>query len=177
VVRRLVVAGHAITEVNTGGGLGVPETAEDRPLDLQRWAAICASHLGDLGVAVGTEPGDFLVKEAVVHLAQVVTVEHRDGVRFIGLDTGWNVMAEHFVYGAPLDLVLCRDVVGDAVGLATISGNINEGNDLFGEDVPFPDVREGDIVAALNVGSYNGSMTSVHCLREPAGTVVFDDRV
>jgi diaminopimelate decarboxylase len=176
-VRRLVVAGHPVTEVNTGGGLGVPESPEDRPLDLARWAAICASHLGDLGVAVGTEPGDFLVKEAVVHLAEVVTLEHRDGVRFIGLDTGWNVMGEHFVYGAPLDLVLCRDVVGEPVGLATIGGNINEGNDLFAEDVPFPDVREGDIVAALNVGSYNGAMTSVHCLREPAGVVVFDDRV
>jgi diaminopimelate decarboxylase len=176
-VRRLVAAGHPVTEVNTGGGLGVPESPDDRPLDVERWAAICAAHLGDLGVAVGTEPGDFLVKEAVVHLAEVVTLEHRDGVRFIGLDTGWNVMGEHFVYGAPLDLVLCRDVVGDPAGLATLSGNINEGNDLFAEDVPFPDVREGDIVAALNVGSYNGSMTSAHCLREPAGIVVFDDRV
>jgi diaminopimelate decarboxylase len=58
----------------------------------------------------------------------------------------------------------------------TISGNINEGNDLFAEDHPFPDVREGDIVAALNVGSYNGSMTSVHCLREPAGTVFLEER-
>src|SRR5829696_4884689 len=86
-------------------------------------------------------------------------------------------MGDHFVYGAPLDLVLCRDVLGDPVGVATISGNINEGNDLFAEDVPFPDVREGDIVAALNVGSYNGAMTSAHCLREPAEVVVFDDRV
>jgi len=58
----------------------------------------------------------------------------------------------------------------------TITGHINEGNDVFAVDHPFPDVREGDIVAALNVGSYNGSMTSIHCLREPAGVVVFGER-
>jgi hypothetical protein len=38
-------------------------------------------------------------------------------------------------------------------------------------------VREGDVIAALGVGSYNASMTSAHCLREPAGTVSFTDRV
>jgi diaminopimelate decarboxylase len=116
------------------------------------------------------------VKDAVAHLAEVVTVEDRDGRRFVGLDTGWNVMGEHFVYGAALDLVLCRDVLAPPVARVTISGNINEGNDLFAEDHPFPEVREGDVVAALHVGSYNGSMTSVHCLREPAIVVAFDDR-
>ena len=177
IARTLVAAGHPVAEVNTGGGLGVPESAKDRPLDLARWAGICAAHLGDLGVAVGTEPGDFLVKEAAVHLAEVVTVERRDGVRFVGLDTGWNVMGEHFVYGAALDLVLCRDVLAPAADPVTISGNINEGDDLFAEDHPFPEVAEGDIVAALHVGSYNGAMTSLHCLREAAGCVSFDDRV
>jgi diaminopimelate decarboxylase len=160
VVRTLLDAGHPIGEVNTGGGLGVPEASGEEPLDLDRWAAICATHLSD----------------PAVHLAEVVTVEIRDGRRFVGLDTGWNVMCEHFVYGAVLDLVLCRDVVAPSVGPATISGNINEGNDLFAEDYPFPEVREGDVVAGLHVGSYNGSMTSVHCLREPAGVVGFDDR-
>ena len=176
VVDRLVAEGHPIAEVNTGGGLGVPEMPQDRPLDLDRWASICADHLGRLGVAVGTEPGDFLVKEAAVHLAEVVTVEERDGVRFVGLDTGWNVMGEHFVYGALVDLVLCRDVLGEPTRPTTVSENINEGNDLFGEDVALPDVREGDVIAALHVGSYNASMTSVHCLREPAAVVTFDDR-
>ncbi|HSL12395.1 MAG TPA: diaminopimelate decarboxylase [Actinomycetota bacterium] len=177
VVGRLLEAGHPIAEVNTGGGLGVPETPQDRPLDLDRWASICATHLSRFGVAVGTEPGDFLVKDAVVHLAEVVTVEERDGVRFVGLDTGWNVMCEHFVYGAVLDLVSCRDVLGEPTRPTTVGGNINEGNDLFGEGVPLPDVREGDVIAALHVGSYNGSMTSVHCLREPARVVAFDDRL
>lgn len=176
VVVSLRDAGHPVAEVNTGGGLGVPDAPGDEPLDLTAWSAILAEHLGPLGVRVGTEPGDFLAKECAVHLAQVVTVEDRDGVTFVGLDTGWNVMGERFVYRANLPLVLCRAADAEPAGPVTVSGNINEGDDLFGEDVPLPEVREGDILAALNVGSYNASMASAHCLREPAGTVFFEDR-
>jgi diaminopimelate decarboxylase len=177
IVVTLREAGHPIAEVNTGGGLGVPDAPADEPLDLERWAAVLAQHLGPLDVLVGTEPGDFLVKECAVHLAEVVTVEDRGGTTFVGLDTGWNVMCEHFVYRANLPLVLCRAADAQPAAEVTVSGNINEGDDLFGEAVPLPEVHEGDVMAALNVGSYNGSMTSAHCLREPAGAVFFEDRV
>ena len=176
--RSLRAAGCPIEEVNTGGGLGVPQAAGDVPLDVDAWAAILARHLGPLDVTVSTEPGDFLVKECAIHLAEVVTVEDREGHTFVGLDTGWNVMCERFVYKdlALLDLVLCRAADAQSAGEVTIAGHINEGDDLFAEDYPFPEVREGDIVAALNVGSYNGSMTSLHCLREPAGVLCLADR-
>ena len=176
-VRFLQREGCPIVEVNTGGGLGVPQRAGDRPLDLTAWAGILERHLAPLGVVVATEPGDFLVKESAIHLAEVVTVETRDEHTFVGLDTGWNVMCEHFVYGALLDLVLCRAADAEPVHEVTISGHINEGNDLFAVDLQFPEVAEGDIVAAIGVGSYNASMTSEHCLREPAGTVCFEERV
>ena len=169
--------GCPIVEVNTGGGLGVPQRPGDRPLDLDRWVGILATHLGPLGVAVGAEPGDLLVKECAIHLAEVVTVEERDGLLFVGLDTGWNVLGEHFIYDALLDLVLCRAADAAPVREVTISGHINEGDDLFAQDLPFPEVREGDIVAAINVGSYNASMTAEHCLRPPAHAVFFADRL
>ena len=176
-VRMLQSEGCPIVEVNTGGGLGVPQRAEDRPLDLDRWASILAEHLGPLDVAVGTEPGDFLVKECAINLSEVVTVEERDGLLFVGLDVGWNAMGERFIYDALLDLVLCRAADAPPIRDVTISGHINEGDDVFAEDLGFPAVVEGDIVAAINVGSYNASMTSEHCLRPAARSVFFTDRV
>ncbi len=169
--------GCPIVEVNTGGGLGVPDGPGDEPLDLQRWASILARHLIPLGVIVSTEPGDFLVKETAIHLAEVVTLEERGGVLFAGLDTGWNVMSERFIYGSVLPLVLCRLADSDPVRQVTVAGNINEGDDLFATELPLPELREGDILAAINVGSYNGSMSSRHCLRGPAGCVFFSDRL
>jgi diaminopimelate decarboxylase len=174
---RLFEAGCPIREVNVGGGLGVPFRPDQEPLDLDRWAQILARHLGPLGVSVATEPGEFIAKQTGVHLAEVVTVEDRAGVTFVGLDTGWTVLCEHFVYDIPFFPIVCRAADAPPSRRVTLSGHINEGPDLFAEDHPLPEVREGDIVAFPNVGSYNASMTSTHCLREPARTLSFDERV
>jgi diaminopimelate decarboxylase len=175
--RTLLDAGFPIAEVNTGGGLGVPFRPGDAPLDLDAWAATLARHLGPLGVTVGTEPGEFVAKECGVHLAEVVTVEDRDGTTFVGLDTGWNVLNEHFVYKIPFFPILCRAADAEPVANVTVTGHINEGNDVFAEDHPMPEVREGDVVAIPQVGSYNASMVSVHCLRPSPAAVSFTDRV
>ena len=175
--RWLQAAGCPIAEVNTGGGLGVAFRPGDSPLDLTAWASALARQLGPLGVAVGTEPGEFLVKGFGLHLAEVVTVEDRGGATFVGLDTGWNVANEHFVYDIPFHPILCRAADAEPLVPVTVSGNINEGNDLFAEDCAMPEIREGDILAFPNVGSYNGSMTSEHCLREPAKVLSLPDRI
>jgi diaminopimelate decarboxylase len=174
--RRLQRAGAPIAEVNTGGGLGVPVRSGDDPLDLAAWAAIAAEHLGPLDVVVGTEPGDFLVKQSGILLAEVVSLEEREGVLFVGVDAGWNQAPDHFIYDELLDVVVCRAADAEADRPVTVSGNINEGNDLFAEDLPLPPVRESDVLALVNVGSYNASMYSAHCLRPPARAVFFGGR-
>jgi diaminopimelate decarboxylase len=175
--RTLQRAGTPITEVNTGGGLGVPVQAGDEALDLETWASIAADHLGPLDVAVGTEPGDFLVKQSGILLAEVVSLEEREEVLFAGVDAGWNQAPDHFIYEELLDVVLTRAADAAPERPVTVSGNINEGNDLFAEDLPLPRLREGDVLALVNVGSYNASMYSAHCLRPPAGALFFEDRV
>ena len=103
-------------------------------------------------------------------------MEDRDGTTFVGLDTGWNVLNEHFVYRSPFFPIVCRAADADPAHRVTVSGHINEGPDLFAEDHPMPEVREGDVVALPNVGSYNASMSSAHCLRGPAASIAFPER-
>jgi diaminopimelate decarboxylase len=174
--RRLMEAGFPIAEVNAGGGLGVPQRPEDRPLDLDAYAEILAEQLGPLGVTIACEPGDFLTKECGIMLAEVVTVEDRSGATFVGLDAGFTVMPEHFIYGAPVEVVVCTAADAPPSQVVTVSGNINEGNDLFAEEVSLPAIQEGDILAMLGVGSYNQVMAMEHCLRPLPGAVFFTDR-
>ncbi|HYG72596.1 MAG TPA: diaminopimelate decarboxylase [Actinomycetota bacterium] len=173
---RVREAGHPLAEVNAGGGLGVPQVDGDEPLDPDAFAKTLIEHLGPLDVTVSAEPGDYLAKEMGALLAEVVTVEQRDGVWFAGVDAGYNVAPERFIYGSRFPVVAAVDRPGERRH-TTVSGNINEGPDHWGEDVDLPELREGDVVAVLNVGSYNQSMYSEHCLRPPAGVAAFVDRI
>ena len=92
---------------------------------------------------------------------------------FVGLNVGWNVLSFRIHYDVPFTIVPCKDPLAEADGCATISGNINEGNDLFAEKTPFPRVAEGDFVAILNAGGYNQAMQSDHCLRPRVKTICF----
>ena len=174
---RLLELGCRLREVNTGGGLGIPQLPGEEPLDLEAWAAILASRFGDLDVTVSVEPGDYLTKDTAILLGEVVSVEDRMGTTFVGLDMGWNVMNDHFIYGMPFPYVLCEKADAEPVQRVTIAGHINEGDDLWAEDYPLPSVEEGDIVACINVGGYNQAMQMTHCLRPHARALYFQDRV
>jgi diaminopimelate decarboxylase len=167
-------AGHDIREVNVGGGLGAPARQDELGVDLDAYAAVLARHLGPLGVTIGCEPGDYLSKDAAILLGEVVTVEHRRGVMFVGLDIGWNVNCSYFIYRFAQEFVLCRDAAAPRTETVTVAGHINEGGDVFAETYPMPPVREGDMIATLNAGGYLQAMSSTHCLRPMAGAVFLD---
>lgn len=173
----LLEAGCPLTEINVGGGLGTPLHPGEAPLDLDVYAGILAGRFGHLGVAVGSEPGEFLTNHSGVLLAEVVSVEQRLGVTFVGLDAGWNVMNDHYIYGRTPEAVVAARADAARDRAVVLAGHINEGNDLFGVDLPFPEVHEGEIVALPSIGGYCPGMWTDHCLRPRAGTVYFSDRI
>jgi diaminopimelate decarboxylase len=173
-VTRTRAAGHPVGEVNVGGGLGRPARADEPAIDLRAYAAVLARHLGRLDVVIACEPGDHLSKDGALLLGEVVTVEERRGVTYVGLDLGWNVNCGYFIYGFAQELVLCRAADAPRERLVTVTGHINEASDVFAEDYPMPHVEEGDIVALLNAGGYLEAMSSTHCLRPLAASVFLD---
>jgi diaminopimelate decarboxylase len=175
IAAELMADGHPITEVNVGGGLGVPARWAEHPVDLDAYAAAIARHLGPLDVAVGCEPGDHIAKDTAILLGEVVTVEDRGGTRFVGLDLGWNVNCSYFIYRYAQEIVVCRSADAPRTEIVTVAGHINEAGDVFAEDYPLQPVAEGDIVAILNAGGYHEAMSSTHCLR-PMAEAIFLDR-
>jgi diaminopimelate decarboxylase len=174
-VERARAAGHDVIEVNVGGGLGRPARSDERPVDLAAYVAALQRHLGPLGVTIACEPGDYLSKDAGILLGEVVTIEQRRGVTFIGLDLGWNLDCGYFIYKFEQELVLCRDAEAARTETVTVAGHINEASDVFAVDYPMAKVEEGDIVAILNAGGYAEAMSSTHCLR-PVAPAIFLDR-
>jgi diaminopimelate decarboxylase len=174
---RLLEAGCPLVEVNAGGGLGTPLLPGEAPLDLDAFAGILARRFGHLGVAVGVEPGEFLTNQSGVLLAEVVSVEDRLGATFVGLDIGWNVYNDPYIYGRPAEAVVAARADAPRDQVATLAGHINEGNDIFGTDMPLPHVCEGEIVALVANGGYCPGMWTDHCMRPRAGSLYFTDRI
>ena len=164
----LIAAGCPIGEVNVGGGIGVPARDDEPAVDLDAYAALLARHLGPLGVIVAAEPGDYLSKDAAILLGEVVTVEERGGVTFVGLDLGWNLNCAYFIYGYLQEILPVAAVDAPRTEVVTVAGHINEASDVFAEDYPMAPVAEGDIVALLNAGGYHQAMSSI-ALPSPDG--------
>jgi diaminopimelate decarboxylase len=158
--------------VNVGGGLGIPLQAGDEGVDLDAYAQGLAQHLGPLGVTLLLEPGDFLVKDTAILLVEVVTVEDKGGVRFVGVDCGFNAFGLPLMYHYHQEIVLCRNAAGEPVTRCTVAGHINEAGDLFAEEYPLPEIHEGDVLAFLSAGGYGASMASRHCARPAAAEFV-----
>ncbi len=174
-VDHLRAAGCPIAEVNVGGGLGAPARQEEQAIDLDAYADTLGRHLAGFGVTVACEPGDYLSKDGAILLGEVVTVERRRGVTFVGLDIGWNVNCAYFIYKYAQELIPCRVPDAPRSQVVTVAGHINEAGDVFAGDYLMAPVSEGDIVALLNAGGYLQAMSSTHCLR-PMGSAVFLDR-
>ena len=162
----ILLDGHPkIRTVNIGGGLGLRLVETDIAIDLDRWAAIVARHVGPRGLRVQLEPGDYFVKDAGVLLVRVNTVEDKGGTRFVGVDAGLNIVNHLAYYRTPVIAAPLVRSAGAKLERVTIAGNINEAIDLLVEDVELPALAEGDLLAILNVGGYGSAMSSNHCMR------------
>jgi diaminopimelate decarboxylase len=161
---------------NVGGGLGVPLQASDEGVDLNAYARGIARQLEPLGATVFAEPGDYLAKDAAILLVEVVSVEDKGGVRFVGVDCGFNAFNLPAMYHYHQVVVVCRAADEPPTMSCTVAGHINEAGDLFAEGCRLPEVAEGDVLAFLNAGGYGASMASHHCARPPAAELVIEAR-
>lgn len=150
--------------VNLGGGLGVPHTLMDQPLDLSQWAATIGEVYGERGLKILVEPGDYVVKDAGMLLLEVNTVEMKRETLFIGVNGGFNLAIEPAFYGLPCEPVPVRVRSGKPVTV-NIAGNINEALDILAKNVVLTPVQEGDVMAFINAGGYAAAMSLNHCMR------------
>lgn len=150
--------------LNIGGGLGVPLTNGDQPLDLEKWSEIISDTVGQTGLTICTEPGNYIVKDSGVLLCEVVESEEKGGTIFTYVNAGFNLHPEPAYYGLPMEPVPVRETDPSERFSCTLAGNINEALDIFYENISM-NIGEGDLLAMLNAGAYGSSMSSNHCMR------------
>jgi diaminopimelate decarboxylase len=106
------------------------------------------------------EPGRSLVARAGVALYRVGAVKRRGHRTWLLTDGGMADNPRHALYGSRYS---CLPVTGlGRVGSETVSvaGPYCESGDVVLEDLPMPDVKEGELIAIPVAGAYQLSMSS-----------------
>jgi diaminopimelate decarboxylase/aspartate kinase len=155
--------------VDVGGGLGVPERADQPGVDLSKLDAVLAAvKAANSGIEIWVEPGRYYVAAAGVLLARVTQLKAKSGVRYVGLATGMNSLIRPALYGAYHEIVNLTRLDEASTELVNVVGPICESADILGHDRLLPATVEGDVLLIANAGAYGYAMSSRYNLRDPA---------
>jgi diaminopimelate decarboxylase len=175
--------GSPIDEINLGGGLGVPYTADelDAP-SIATFAATVRGAYADACRGAGLDPAPRLTIEAGrsiaapagVTLYEVGTIKEIPGVRiYVAVDGGMSDNPRPVTYGARYEAFLPAKADAERPFVATVAGKHCEQGDVLARDATLPaGVAVGDVLAMPVTGAYAYSMASNYN-RVPRPEVVF----
>ena len=171
-VKSLRGAGHEITHVDLGGGLGVPyKQGEELPSPAE-YGAMVARVTKDWGVKLIFEPGRVIAGNAGVLLTRVVRVKRGINDPFVIVDAAMNDLARPALYGAYHDFTAVEPKGADMT--ANIVGPICETGDTFAMGRLCDKLESGDLAVFRTAGAYGATMASSYNSRGFVAEVLVD---
>ena len=162
--------------LNLGGGIGIPEAAEQPPVDLRALdAALGGIRSSHPVLDLWMEPGRYFVAAAGVLLARVTQTKGKGERRYVGVATGMNSLIRPALYGARHEIVNLTRLDEPATQTCTVVGPICESGDELGRDRRLPRCEEGDVLLIADAGAYGHAMSSSYNLRAPAPELVMPE--
>jgi diaminopimelate decarboxylase len=163
--------GVILTELNIGGGQGVPYVSGDPELDLDALRdfiddaldASCAAERFPRPTSV-VEPGRAISARAGVTLYRVLWVQSQPGERAIAVvDGGLSDNPRVALHDTRYTIALANRHPMTATQSMTIVGRHGESGDEIARDVLLPsDLHAGDLLAVACTGAYHHSMASTY---------------
>ncbi len=165
--------GLILTELNIGGGHGVPYVSGDPELDLDALrdfiddaldASCAAERFPRPTIAV--EPGRAISARAGVTLYRVLWVQSQPGGRaIVVVDGGLSDNPRAALNDARHTVALANRHPLTATQPMTVVGRHGESGDEIARDVPLPaDLHAGDLLAVACTGAYHHSMASTYTM-------------
>ncbi len=165
-------AGHAITRVDLGGGLGVPYRADLIPPDPAAYGAMVARATKGWGVTLMFEPGRVICGNAGVLLTKVIWVKPGVINPYVIVDAAMNDLARPALYDAWHDFAAVRPT-GQRM-TANIAGPVCESGDTFAMGRDIDAVASGDLAVFRTAGAYGATMASTYNSRPLVPEVMVD---
>jgi diaminopimelate decarboxylase len=171
-VKSLRGAGHAITHVDLGGGLGVPYKKGEVLPPPAEYGAMVARVTKEWGVSLIFEPGRVIAGNAGVLLTRVVRVKRGLNHPFVIVDAAMNDLARPALYGAYHHFEAVEP--NGAQMTANIVGPICETGDTFAMGRECDALVSGDLAVFRTAGAYGATMASSYNSRGFVAEVLVD---
>ena len=153
--------GHEISQIDFGGGLGIPYESGDTPATPAQYASLIKELVGTLDIDVIIEPGRVIVGNAGILVSQVLYTKEAPDRTFLIVDAGMNDLLRPSLYGAHHDMIpLIEPESNGPVRLYDIVGPICESTDKFAANRELPTVNSGEFLAIMSAGAYGSVLSS-----------------
>lgn len=159
-VAQLRAAGHTITHVDLGGGLGVPYEPDDKVSSAEEFGAMVKRVTADWDVTLMFEPGRFICGNAGVLVTEVIWVKPASINPYVIVDAAMNDLARPALYDA-YHAFEAVEPTGEKF-VANIAGPVCETGDTFAMGREIDLVKSGDLGVFRTAGAYGATMASTY---------------
>jgi diaminopimelate decarboxylase len=166
-VTTLRAAGHDLTHLDLGGGLGVPyRGTNDVPPHPDEYAAVVRRCLGGLGLKLVFEPGRMIAANAGILVACTIYGKRTPTKTFTIVDAAMNDLIRPTLYDAYHDVwPVIEPPAGVDLVEQDVVGPVCESGDYLTETRRLPPFAPGDLMAFMSAGAYGAVMASTYNTR------------
>jgi diaminopimelate decarboxylase len=159
---------YEIEDLNIGGGFGIKYVEGDIEVGLNEFLEPVMNELeceferrNLKRPCVIIEPGRWFVGSAGITLYNVGSIKNIEGVRkYVSIDGGLSDNPRVALYDAKYSAIVANKANTIEKEVVTIGGKCCESGDILIKDIELPILDRNDILAVLNTGAYNDSMSS-----------------
>jgi diaminopimelate decarboxylase len=166
-------SGVRLRQLDLGGGIGIPYAPGDPDLDVDAWGRALVDATRDLEMELVVEPGRYIVANAGILLARVITRKRGEDRVFVVVDAAMNDLLRPALYDSYHTVVPVRMPAPDlSVEVVDVVGPVCECGDFLARRRPMARLEVGDLVAVLGAGAYGMTMASTYNTRPHAPEVL-----
>ncbi|MFA5839304.1 MAG: diaminopimelate decarboxylase [Candidatus Margulisiibacteriota bacterium] len=151
-----------LTELDLGGGIGIPYLESEVAPDLEDFARrITAVLQGRKDIKLILEPGRSIVGQAGVTLYTIGGIKEIPSIRkYVFIDGGMSDNPRPILYQAKYAAAIANRANLPKTETVTVAGRFCESGDILIRDINLQPITVGDILAVFCTGAYNYAMAS-----------------
>lgn len=174
--------GFKLDELNIGGGIGISYIKTDDPIEIEDWAKISSEAIKNKCKSLNLElpklicePGRSIAGPSGITLYKTGAIKQvPNGRKYVSVDGGMADNPRPITYQAKYEAVIVNKMLDKESEVVTIAGKYCESGDILIKDILLPEIKAGDIIAILNTGAYNYSMSSNYNMMPRPACIVVD---